>query len=150
MTESFTERSAGIWLPLIVYAVGGVYMLAIWGVIDTAAYQLVVFGAVSIVIAIALFFMSRWAFWLGLFTFPLFFVDFAYALNATVNLAGWDPNAATAAFNTSIIIYLVFLTFSVILLVDKRNVLKGDRILDLLNRPVAVPEKKAEKSTAKA
>jgi hypothetical protein len=147
MTESFTERTAGIWLPLIVYAVGGVYMLVLWGIIDTAAYHLLIFGVVSIIIAVALYFMSRWAFWLGLLTFPLFFVDFAYAVNATVNFAGWYPNPATAVFNASIIIYLVFLTFALILLIDRRNVLKGDRVLDLLNRPVAAPEKTEKKTS---
>jgi hypothetical protein len=38
------------------------------------------------------------------------------------------------------IIYLVFLTISLILLIDKRNTLKSDRILDRLNRPAAGPE----------
>ena len=76
MTEKFTERTAGIWLPLVFYIVGGVYMLAFWGVFDRTAFHLTVFGVVSIIIAVALFSTSRWAFLLGLFTFPLFFTEF--------------------------------------------------------------------------
>lgn len=140
MTEKFTERTAGIWLPLVFYVAGGVYMLAFWGVFDRTSYYLTVFGVVSIIIAVALFSTSRWAFLLGLFTFPLMFTEFLYSLLWSVNLEGWNPNPQTAAFQASMIIYLVFLTISLILLIDKRNTLKSDRILDLLNRPAASPE----------
>lgn len=140
MTEKFTERTAGIWLPLVFYIVGGVYMLAFWGVFDRTAFHLTVFGVVSIIIAVALFSTSRWAFLLGLFTFPLFFTEFLYALLWSVNLVGWNPNLQTAAFQASMIVYLIFLTLSLILLIDKRNTLKSDRILDRLNRPAAGPE----------
>ena len=140
LTEKFTERTAGIWLPLVFYVAGGVYMLAFWGVFDRTAYYLTVFGVVSIIIAVALFSTSRWAFLLGLFTFPLLFTEFLYSLLWSVNLVGWNPNPQTAAFQASMIIYLVFLTISLILLIDKRNTLKSDRILDRLNRPAASPE----------
>jgi len=140
LTEKFTERTAGIWLPLVFYIVGGVYMLAFWGVFDRTAFHLTVFGVVSIIIAVALFSTSRWAFLLGLFTFPLFFTEFLYALLWSVNLVGWNPNLQTAAFQASMIVYLIFLTLSLILLIDKRNTLKSDRILDRLNRPAAGPE----------
>lgn len=140
MTEKFTERTAGIWLPLVFYVVGGAYMLGFWGIFSRSAYHLVLLGALSIIIAVALYLMSRWAFWLGLFTFPLLFAEFLYALLASVNFAGWFPNPETATFNASIVIYLLFLTLSLILLVDKRNTLKGDRILDYLNKRVETPE----------
>ena len=140
MTEKFTERTAGIWLPLVFYVAGGVYMLAFWGVFDRTAYYLTVFGVVSIIIAVALFSTSRWAFLLGLFTFPLMLTEFLYSLLWSVNLVGWNPNLQNAAFQASMIIYLIFLTISLILLIDKRNTLKSDRILDLLNRPAASPE----------
>jgi hypothetical protein len=137
MTESFTERTAGIWVPLIVYIVGGVYMLAFWGLFDRSAFHLVALGGVSVVIAVALYETSRWAFWLGLFTFPLFFVEFFYGLFSSVNFVGWNPNPQTAAFQASLIIYLIFLSFALLLLIDKRNTLKSDRILDMLKRPAS-------------
>lgn len=145
MAEKFAERSAGIWLPLVFYALGGAYMLAFWGVFDRTAYHLPLLGAVSIIMAIALYSLSRWAYWLGLFTFPLFFAEFLYALIGSVNFVGWNPNVPTAAFHATMVVYLVFLTFSLILLIDKRNTLKSDRILDRLGRPVA-PTEKVEKA----
>jgi hypothetical protein len=140
LTDKFTERTAGIWLPLVFYIAGGVYMLGFWAVFSRSAYHLVTLGVVSIIIAVALYSMSRWAFWLGLFTFPLFFAEFLYALLGSVNFAGWDPNPQTATFQASLVVYLVFLTLSLILLIDKRDTLRGDRFLDRLNRPVAAPE----------
>jgi hypothetical protein len=149
MTETFTERTAGIWLPLVFYAVGGVYMLTFWGVFDRTAYHLTVLGILSIVVAVTLYLLSRWAFLLGLLTFPLFFVEFLFALNASINLVGWNPNLPVAVLNASIVIYLVLLVFSLILLIDKRNTLKSDRVLDLMRGPVR-PTEKSEKSAAQA
>ena len=140
MTEHFSERTAGIWLPLVFYAAGAAYLLSFWGLFARNAYHLIVLGALSIAIAVALYLMSRWAFWLGLFTFPLFFAEFLYALLGSVNFVGWDPNPQTATFHGSMIVCLLFLSLSMILLVDKRNTLKGDRVLDRLNRPVAASE----------
>lgn len=137
MTEKLTERTAGIWLPLVVYVVGGAYMLAFWGIFDRTAFQLIALGGISIITAVALYATSRWAFWLGLFTFPLFLVEFFYALLSTVNLVGWNPNPQTGAFQVSVVIYLMFLSLSLILLIDKRNTLKSDRILDLLKKPAS-------------
>jgi hypothetical protein len=140
VTEQFSERTAGILLPLVFYAAGGTYLVVLWGLFARNAYHLIALGAVSIVIAVALYSMSRWAFWLGLFTFPLLFAEFLYALLDSVNLVGWYPNPQTTAFQASMIIYLLFLSLSMILLLDKRNTLKGDRVLDRLNRPVAAAE----------
>jgi hypothetical protein len=33
------------------------------------------------------------------------------------------------------VVYLVFLTLSLLLLIDRRNALKNDRILDMLHKP---------------
>jgi len=140
LTEEFTERTAGIWLPFIFYAVGGVYLLAFWGLLDRTAYHLTVLGGLSIIVAVALYLMSRWAFWIGLISFPLYFVEFFYALFSSVNLIGWNPNIPTAAFHLSMVVYMIFLVFSLILLLDKRSALKSDRILDRLGRPVEAHE----------
>ena len=145
MTEKFAEHTAGIWVPLVFYAAGGAYMLAFWGIFDRTAYHLTLLGIVSIILAVALYSLSRWAFWLGLFTFPIFFFEFLYAVMASVNFVGWNPNIPTAVFHASIIIYLVFLSLSLILLIDKRNTLKSDRILDRLGRAPKVAGK-AEKA----
>jgi len=136
LTEKFAERTAGIWVSLVFYAAGGAYMLAFWGIFSRSSYHLVVLGALSLIIAGALYSVSRWAYWLGLLAFPLLFAEFLYALLSSVNLVGLYPNAQTAAFNASMIIYLVFLTVSLILLIDRRNVLRNDRVLDRLKRPV--------------
>jgi hypothetical protein len=140
LTEKFTERTAGIWVPIIFYVAGGVYMLAFWSIFDRTAFHLTVLGAVSIIVAVALYSTSRWAFWIGLFTFPLLFAEFLFALLTSVNLVGWTPNPQTAAFQASMMVYLLFLTLSLILLIDKRNTLKSDRILDRLKKPSAAPE----------
>ena len=151
MAEKFAERTAGIWTALAFYAVGGVYMLAFWAVFDRTAFHLTALGAVSVIIAVALYSVSRWAFWIGLFTFPLYFAEFLYALLASVNFVGWYPNAQTAAFHASLIVYLFFLCISVILLIDKRTVLKTDRILDRLKSPIPSSEtttKPAQQTTS--
>ena len=140
MTEKFTERTAGIWFPLGFYAAGGVYMLAFWAMFDRAAYHLAALGIISMIIAVALYSVSRWAFWIGLLTFPLYFAVFLFATISSVNLAGWYPNVPTAAFNISLIVYLIFLCLSFILLIDKRNVLKTDRVMDRLKRPATSAE----------
>ena len=107
-------------------------MLAFWAMFSPSAYHLLALGAVSIVIAAALYLMSRWAYWLGLFTFPLLAVEFVYALIFSVNVVGWYPNPVVAVFNASMVVYLFFLCFSFLLLIDRRNTLKSDRFLDKL------------------
>jgi hypothetical protein len=139
LTESFTERTAGIWIPVIFYAAGGVYMLAFWAMFSLSAYHLLALGVVSIVIAAALFSLSRWAYWLGLFTFPLLAAEFVYALIFSVNVVGWYPNPTVAVFNASMVIYLFFLCFSFLLLIDRRNTLKSDRLLDKLRGSISTP-----------
>jgi len=120
-------------------------MLAFWGLFDRVAYHLLVLGGISIIIAVALYFLSRWAYWLGIFTFPLLFALFAYALTFSVDVVGWDPNIPNAMLNASMVVYLVFLTLSFLLLIDRRNTLKSDRILDMLHKPLAAPS--TEKQT---
>ena len=146
MSSNFNERSAGVWFALVFYVLGGVYMLAFWGVFDAAAYGLAALGAISVVIGVALFMLSRWGFWIGLFTFPLYLVEFIYAVVSSVNLVGWFPDAVTGIFQSSMIIYLIFLCFSFILLLDRRNSLKNDRILDSLNRVITAS--RSEKTEA--
>ena len=146
MTESFTERTAGIWIPTVFYAVGGIYILAFWAVFSLSAYHLLALGIASLLVAILLYSLSKWAYWIGLFTFPLLIVEFAYALLFSVNIAGWYPNVLTAAFNASMIAYLVLLCFSFLLLVDRRNALKSDRLMDKLSSGASSkPKEKDEK-----
>ena len=132
------ERSAGIWVALVIYVLGGVYMLAFWA-LDQVAYYLGLFGIVSILIGVALFRISRWAWWLGLFSFPILFVDVAYALLTSVNFVGWYPDLTVGAFHASMIIYLIFLCLGFLLLVDRRNVLRSDNLLDFLSKPLSKP-----------
>jgi len=134
--EVASERSAGIWVALVIYVLGGVYMLAFW-VLDPSAYYLALFGIVSLLIGLTLFRVSRWAWWLGLFSFPIFFVEVAYALLTSVNFVGWYPDLATGAFNASMIVYLVFLCLGFLLLIDRRNVLRSDNLLDSLSKPLS-------------
>lgn len=143
MEGKFTERTAGIWFPLVFYFIGGAYMLAFWAVFDRAAIHMVLLGVVSILISVALYTLSRWAYWIGLFTFPLLFFQFLYALISSVNLAGWSPDIPRAAFHASLIVYLVFLSMSMILLIDRRSTLRTDRVLDRLGY-VMTPKQKPE------
>ena len=132
MTEEFTERTAGIWIPTAFYAVGGIYILAFWALYSLAGVHLLVLGTASILVAVLLYSLSKWAYWIGLFTFPLLIVEFLYALNFSVAIVGWYPNVPVAAFNASMVVYLVLLCFSFLLLLDKRNSLKSDRFMDKL------------------
>ena len=150
MTESFTERTAGIWIPTIFYAVGGIYILAFWAMFSLSAYHLLALGIASILVAALLFGLSKWAYWIGAFTFPLLVVEFVYALEFSVNVAGWDPNAFVAAFNASMVAYLLLLCLSFLLLLDRRNALKSDRFMDRLSGSVSVGEKAAETERAKS
>jgi len=134
LSEAVGERSAGIWVALVIYVLGGGYLLGFWSMLDRAAYHLAILGIVSVVIAISLLRLSRWAYWLGLFTFPLYLVDVASALLTSVNFVGWNPNNQTLAFNASMVIYLVFLCFGFLLLIDRRSVLRSDAILDILSK----------------
>ena len=140
------ERSAGVWVALVIYLFGGAYMLAFWA-LDQTAYYLVLFGIVSLLIGIALFRVSRWAWWLGLFSFPIYFVEVAYALLTSVNFVGWYPDLPTGAFHASMIVYLVFLCLGFLLLIDRRNVLRSDNVLDFLSKPLS--SKSAAKSQQK-
>ncbi len=148
MTESFTERTAGIWIPTVFYAVGGIYILALWAMFSLSAYHLLALGIASILVAIFLFTLSKWAYWIGLFTFPLLIVEFLYALVFSVNIAGWDPNIPVTALNASMIAYLILLCFSFLLLLDRRNALKSDRFMDMLGALVS-PRQKAETESPK-
>jgi len=147
MSETFAERTAGIWLPFIFYAIGGVYMLAVWAIFDRTAFHLTGLGILSMIVAVSLYMLSRWGFVLGLLTFPLFFVEFTCTLINSVNLVTWNLNLFTSLLNASFVVYLVFLVFSVILLIDKRNTLRSDRVLDLLRSPVQSTPK-SERSKA--
>jgi len=114
-------------------------MLAFWAMFSPSAYSLLALGAVSIVIAVALFSISRWAYWLGLFTFPLLAAEFVYALTFSVDVVGWSPNPGTGVFNASMVVYLFFLCFSFLLLIDRRNTLKSDKFLDILRGTLTPP-----------
>jgi hypothetical protein len=135
---------------LIFYAVGGIYLLAFWALYSLTAYHLLALGVASLVISIALYSLSRWAYWLGLFTFPLLLVEFIYALDFSVNIVGWYPNIPTALFNASMVTYIIFLFFSILFLIDKRNTLKTDRILDKLRSSAPAPEKPTETKSSVA
>jgi len=150
LSETFAERTAGIWFPLVFYAVGGVYLLVFWVLYGLSAYHLLALGVASLVICAALYAMSKWAYWLGLFTFPLLLLEFIYALIFSVGVVGWYPNIPTALFNASMIIYLIFLCFSFLFLVDKRNTLKTDRLLDRLKPSALAADKKLNETRASA
>jgi len=132
------ERSAGIWIALVIYALGGVYLLTFWA-LDMTAYYLVLLGIVSLLITVTLFRVSRWAWWLGLFSFPIYFAEVAYALLMSVNFVGWYPDMVMGALHASMVLYLILLCVGFILLLDRRNVLRSDRILDILSKPLSKP-----------
>ena len=142
------ERTAGVWVALVIYVLGGVYMLAFWA-FDLTAYYLGLLGIVSLLIGVALFRVSRWAWWLGLFSFPIYLVEVAYALLTSVNFVGWYPDLATGAFNASMLVYLVFLCLGFLLLIDRRNVLRSDNILDFLSKPLSSKSATSAKSQQK-
>ena len=134
----------GIWIPTVFYAIGGIYILAFWAIFSLSAYHLLALGVASLMVAALLFGLSKWAYWIGLFTFPLLLVEFVYSLMFSVNVAGWDPNTSVAAFNASMVAYLLLLCFSFLLLLDRRNALKSDRFMDRLRGSISTREKEPE------
>jgi len=146
LTESFTERTAGIWVPTAFYAAGGIFILAFWAVFSLSAFHLLALGIASILVAVFLYTLSKWAYWIGLFTFPLLILEFIYALMFSVNIAGWDPNPLVAVFNASMVAYLVLLCLSFLLLVDKRGSLKSDKLMDKLGSLVSPRQKVDDKA----
>jgi hypothetical protein len=110
-------------------------------VFSLSAYHLLALGVASVLVAVSLFTLSKWAYWIGLFTFPLLFIEFVYALMYSVNIAGWYPDPLVAAFNASMVAYLVLLCFSFILLLDRRNALKSDRFMDKLGSSISPRQK---------
>jgi len=149
LTESFTERTAGIWIPTVFYAVGGIFILAFWAVFSLSAYHLLALGVASILVAILLYSLSKWAYWIGLFTFPLLIIEFLYALMFSVNIGGWAPNVLVAVFNASMVVYLLLLCLSFLLLLDRRNTLKSDRFMDKLSSSVSARQESEEKERPK-
>ena len=149
MTESFTERTAGIWIPTVFYAVGGICIVAFWAVFSLSAYHLLALGVASILVAILLYSLSKWAYWIGLFTFPLLIIEFLYALMFSVNIGGWAPNVLVAVFNASMVVYLLLLCLSFLLLLDRRNTLKSDRFMDKLSSSVSARQESEEKERPK-
>ena len=149
MAESFTERTAGIWIPTVFYAVGGICIVAFWAVFSLSAYHLLALGVASILVAILLYGLSKWAYWIGLFTFPLLIIEFLYALMFSVNIGGWAPNVLVAAFNASMVVYLLLLCLSFLLLLDRRNTLKSDRFMDKLSSFVSARQESEEKERPK-
>jgi len=149
LTESFTERTAGIWIPTVFYAVGGICIVAFWAVFSLSAYHLLALGVASILVAILLYGLSKWAYWIGLFTFPLLIIEFLYALMFSVNIGGWAPNVLVAAFNASMVVYLLLLCLSFLLLLDRRNTLKSDRFMDKLSSFVSARQESEEKERPK-
>lgn len=134
MSEPVRERSAGVWVALVIYALCGGYLLGFWGILDRAAYHLAILGVISVGIAIFLFRLSRWAYWLGLFTFPLCLLDVGLALKTSINFAGWYPNLQNLTFNSSMVLYMILLCFGFLLLLDRRSVLRSDALLDGLSK----------------
>ena len=55
MSEAINDRSVGVWIALVIYALGGVYMLGFWILFDHAAYTLALLGAASLLISVTLF-----------------------------------------------------------------------------------------------
>jgi uncharacterized membrane protein (DUF2068 family) len=123
-------------------------MLAFWA-LDQTAYYLALFGVISLLTGVALFRVSRWAWWLGLFSFPIYFVEVAYALLTSVNFVGWYPDLPTGAFHASMIVYLFLLCLGFLLLIDRRNALRSDNILDFLSKPLSSKSSTSAKTQQK-
>ena len=130
---------------MVFYAVGGIYLLAFWALYSLTAYHLLALGVASLVISIALYSLSKWAYWLGLFTFPFLLLELVYALAFSVSVVGWYPNISIGLFNASMVAYIIFLVFSFLFLVDKRNTLKSDRVLDKFRPAAPTVQKSTER-----
>jgi hypothetical protein len=62
--------------------------------------------------------------WLALLLFPLGLVEALATLFYSVTVSGWYSSYWVAAFNVSLIAYVVGLVISLLLVVDKRSQLK--------------------------
>lgn len=117
-------RPPGIIVATVIFILAGIYNVAFPVLFDRALILLVVIGVLCFVTAVGLFAKRKFGFYLTILLFPVMLAQGGLTLYTVVNLVGWNPNYATAAFNGSLVAYIVVLVLAFLLVLDRRAELR--------------------------
>lgn len=117
-------RPTGIVVATAIFLLEGIYNVAFPALFDPSLIPLIGIGAVCFVTSAGLFLKRKFAFYLALLLFPIMLTQGALTLYTNVNSVGWRPDYATATFNASLIAYMLGLLLALLLVLDKRAILR--------------------------
>ena len=117
-------HATGLVVASAIFILLGGYGLAFSALYEQPLVPLIVLSFASVATGLGLLFERRFALWLSLLIFPLGIVQALATLLYSVEMSGWDPSDTVAAFNASLILYIVGLVVSLVLVIDKRSQLK--------------------------
>jgi len=117
-------HATGLLVASAIFFVLGAYGLVFSALYDTGLIPLIALSVTSLVTGGGVFLGRRFGLWLALFLFPLGIVEGIATLLYSVTRSGWYTNNMIAAFNASLILYVVGLVISFLLVIDKRSQLK--------------------------
>ncbi len=117
-------RATALLVASVIFIILGVYGLVFSAIYDLTLLPLMALSLASIATGLGILFEQRFGLWLALVLFPLGMVLVSSALYYSVTVFGWYPNDAVTAFNVSLVFYAIGLVVSLLLVVDRRSLLK--------------------------
>lgn len=117
-------RPIGLKISVVVFLLAAAYNIIFPALFDPSLFPLIIIGALCAVNGIGLFLQRKLGLYLTLLLFPIMLLQGSYTLSAVVNSVGWNPNPQTAAFNASLIAYVLITLLAFLLVVDKRAELR--------------------------
>jgi len=124
ITSLERTHATGLLVASAIFIALGVYGLVFSALYDLGLIPLIALSLASIAAGLGALLGRRFTLWLALVLFPLGVVQALSTLSYSITLSGWYTNEAVAAFNASLILYIVGLTLSVLLVLDRRSQLK--------------------------
>ena len=117
-------QATGLLVAGGIFIVLGIYGLVFSALYDLTLVPLIALSLASIAAGLGALFGRRFALWLALLLFPLGIIEAVATLFYSVTVSGWYPSELVAAFNASLILYMLGLTVSLLLVIDRRSQLK--------------------------
>lgn len=117
-------HATGLVVASAIFFLLGAYGLVFSALYDTGLIPLIALSVISLVTGVGVLLGRRFGLWLALLLFPLGIVEAIATLLYSVTLSGWYANDIVAAFDASLILYVVGLIISLLLVIDKRSQLK--------------------------
>jgi len=124
ITSLERTHATGLLVAFAIFIALGAYGLVFSALCDLGLIPLIALSLASIAAGLGALLGRRFTLWLALVLFPLGVVQALSTLSYSITLSGWYTNEAVAAFNASLILYMLGLTLSVLLVVDRRSQLK--------------------------